>query len=151
VSVCDIFGLLTILVSVRLKTKEVSLEAERRQHRRHSVRDDRFEIFSRETKIIGKLENISKTGLAFHYALINGEKAEFDTIDIMTTGPARFFLSGLVCRRIYDISAQDEDQTFTGTESRLRGLEFINLENNHQLAFFLRNYLNMPAEELRPP
>ena len=127
------------------------MEAERRQYRRHSVRDNRIEIFSRETKIIGKLENISKTGLAFYYAAVNGEEAKSDTIDIMATGPARFYLSGLACRLIYDISALDEDQTFTGVETRLCGLEFISIENNHQLAFFLRNYLNMPAEELRPP
>jgi len=124
------------------------LEAERRQHRRHSVRDDGYEIFSRETKIIGKLENISRTGLAFRYVPVRGEKTVTDTIDIMATGPARFYLSGLNCRRIYDISALEEDQTFTGTETRLCGLEFIAIENNHQLGFFLRNYLNMPVEEL---
>ena len=130
---------------------EAFLEAERRQYRRHSVRDDAFEIFSRKTKIIGKLENISKTGLAFHYTPHRREIAQSDTIDIMATGPARFYLSGLICRKIYDICALDENQTFTGTETRLCGLEFISKENNHQLAFFLRNYLNMPAEELRPP
>ena len=130
---------------------EVSLKAERRQHRRHSVRDDGFEIFSRETKIIGKLENISQTGLAFHYAPVCSEKTDCDTIDIMATGPARFYLSGLTCRWIYDISALDEDQTFTDTETRLCGLEFISMENNHQLAFFLKNYLNIPAEELNFP
>lgn len=123
------------------------MEAERRQYRRHSVRDDGFEIFSRETKIIGKLENISRTGLAFHYAPVRGEKAEFDHIDIMATGPARFYLSGLVCRRIYDISALDEDQTYTGVETRVCGLEFIGTENNHQLAFFLRSYLNLAVDE----
>jgi hypothetical protein len=126
------------------------LEAERRQHRRHSVRDDGFEIFSRETQIIGKLENISKGGLAFHYTPVRGEKAESDTIGIMATGPARFYLAGLVCRKIYDISALDEDQTFTGAETRLCGLEFISMETNQQLAFFLRNYLSMPAEEPCP-
>ena len=128
---------------------EDSLEAERRQHRRHSVRDDEFEIFSRKTKIIGKLENISQTGLAFRYLPVKGDKTETDTIDIMATGPARFYLSGLVCRKIYDISALDEDRAFSGTETRLCGFEFVIIENNHQLAFFLRNYLNMPAEDLR--
>jgi hypothetical protein len=127
------------------------LEAERRQQPRHDVRDDGFEIFSRETHIIGKLENISKNGLAFHYTPLRGEKAESDTIDIMAAGPARFYLSGLVCQKIYDISVLDEDQTFTGAETRLCGLEFVSLENNRRLAFFLRNYLNMPAEELRAP
>jgi len=127
------------------------LAADRRQHRRHSLPDDGFEIFSRKAKIIGKLENISKTGLAFHYAPVSGEKAEFDTIDIMTTGPARFYLSGVVCRRIYDIRALNEDQTFTGTETRLCGLEFISTQNNQQLTFFLKNFLNIPAEELGLP
>jgi hypothetical protein len=130
-----------------LKTKEDSLEAEKRQHRRLSVRDDGFEIFSRETKITGKLENISKSGLAFCYTPVGDDKAESDTIDIMATGPARFYLSGLDCRKVYDISMLDEDQTFTGAETRLCGLEFISIENNHQLAFFLRNYLNLAVEE----
>jgi hypothetical protein len=134
-----------------LKTKEKSLEAERRQCRRQSVREDGIELFSRETKIIGKIDNISQTGLAFHYAPVRGIKAEFDTIDIMATGPARFYLSGLACRRIYDVSTLAEDHTFTGTETRLCGLEFIRLENNHQLAFFLRNFLNMTTEELCQP
>ena len=123
------------------------MAAERRQYRRQSVRDDGFEIFNRETHIIGKLENISQNGLAFHYTPLRGQKAESDTIDIMAAGPARFYLSGLVCQKIYDISVLNEDQTFTGAETRLCGLEFISLENNPRLAFFLRNYLNLPAEE----
>ena len=127
------------------------MEAERRQHRRCDVRDERIEIFNRKTKIIGKLENISRTGLAFHYVPVRGEKTETDTIDMMATGPARFYLAELFCRKIYDISALDEDITFTGAETRLCGLEFISPENNHQLTWFLRNYLNIPAEELRPP
>ncbi len=127
------------------------MAAERRQYRRQSVRDDGFEIFNRETNIIGKLENISKSGLAFHYTPLRGEKAQSDTIDIMAAGPARFYLSGLVCQKRYDISVLDEDQTFTGAETRLCGLEFISLENYRRLTFFLRNYLNMPAEELGAP
>ena len=69
----------------------------------------------------------------------------------MATGPARFYLSGVVCRRIYDISALDEDQTFSGTETRLCGLEIINLSNHQKLAFFLKNYLNMSDKELLSP
>ena len=128
--------------------KEKSLEAERRKHCRHCIRDDRIQIFSRKTQIIGKLQNISKTGLAFQYVPVQGEKIQTDTIDIMAAGPARFYLSGLACRRIYDICALDEEQTFTGTETRLCGLEFISNKNIHQLLFFLENYLNLPVEEL---
>jgi hypothetical protein len=147
VFISHIFGLFTTSTSIRLKTKENSLEAERRQHRRHSVRDDGIEIFSRETKLIGKLENISKNGLAFHYTPDRAEKAESDTIDIMATGPARFYLSGLVCRMVYDISVLTEDQNFTGAVTRLCGMEFVRIEAEQKLAFFLRNYLNLAVEE----
>ena len=114
------------------------MEAEKRKHPRHSVRDDKIEIFTHETKIIGKLENISKNGLAFRYTPLRGERAESDTIDIRATDPGRFYLSGLVCRKIYDISALNEDQTFTGAETRLCGLEFISTENDQQLTNLLR-------------
>jgi hypothetical protein len=77
---------------------------------------------------------------------MSGQKAKPDTIDIMATGPAQFYLSGLVCRRIYDISELDEDQTFTGADSRLCGIEFVKTKTAQKLAFFLKNYLNMEIE-----
>jgi len=117
------------------------LEAERRQHRRYSVRNDGIEIFSRETKLVGKLENISKSGLAFCYTPAGDEKAESDTIDVMATGPARFYLSGLDCRKVYDISALAEDQNFTGAGTRMCGMEFVRIEAEQKLEFFLKNYL----------
>jgi hypothetical protein len=146
--ILELFGPFIRSISIRLKTKEESLEAEKRKHPRHSVRDGGIEILTRETKITGRLENISKNGLAFRYIPLRGERAESDTIDIMATDPGRCYLSGLVCRKIYDISALDEDQTFTGAETRLCGLEFVSIENDLQLTSFLRNYLNIPAEEL---
>ena len=123
------------------------MEAERRQHPRYSVQGDGFEILGRETKIIGKLENISKSGLAFCYSPAGDEKAESDTIDVMATGPARFYLSGLDCRKVYDISALTEDQNYTGTGTRLCGMEFVRIEAEQKLDFFLKNYLNLPVEE----
>ena len=121
------------------------MEAEKRQHPRYSVRNDRIEIFSRVANLIGKLENISKSGLAFCYTPVGDEKAESDKIDIMATGPTRFYLSRLVCRRIYDISALAEDQNFAGAEIRLCGMEFVRIEAEQKLAFFLKNYLSLPA------
>ncbi|MBW2429925.1 MAG: PilZ domain-containing protein [Deltaproteobacteria bacterium] len=123
------------------------METEKRQHPRYSVRNVGVEIFSRENKLIGKLENISKSGLAFCYTPVGDEKAESDTIDVIATGPARFYLSGLDCRKVYDISTLAEDQNFTGDETRLCGMEFVRLESNHRLAFFLRNYLNLAVDE----
>lgn len=123
------------------------MKAERRRHPRQNVRDDGIEIFSPKTQIIGKLRNISQNGLAFHYTPMSGQEAKPDRIDIMATGPAQFYLSGLVCRKIYDISELDEDQTFTGAESRLCGIEFVKTKTEQKLAFFLKNYLNLNIEE----
>jgi len=122
-----------------------SLKADKRQHPRYSVRDEGIEIFSRQSEIIGKLENISKSGMAFRYTAVGEKKVKSETIDILATGPARFYLSGLVCRMIYDISALDEAQTLTGAETRLCGHEFVRIENEQKLSFFLRDYLNRPA------
>jgi hypothetical protein len=52
---------------------------------------------------------------------------------------------------IYDISALDEAQTLTGAETRLCGHEFVRIENEQKLSFFLRDYLNRPVEEPCPP
>lgn len=125
------------------------MEAERRRHPRQHVRDSGIEIFSPETQIIGKLRNISQSGLAFRYTPMGGQKAKPERIDMMATGPAQFYLSGLVCRRIYDISELDEDQTFTGAEGRLCGIEFVKTKSEQKLAFFLKNYLNVPIERFR--
>lgn len=121
--------------------------AERRQHPRFVIPDRGIEIFSRQSNIVGKLENISKRGLAFRYSSIAEDKTQSDTIDIISTGPAQFYLSGLICRMVYDISTLAEDQTFTGDETRLCGMEFVGIETAQQLTFFLENFLNMPAKE----
>ena len=123
------------------------MEAERRQHRRYCARGDGIEILSRGAKIIGKLENISKSGLAFRYTPLGDEKAVSDTIDIMATGPARFYLSGFICQKVYDISTLAEDQRFTGDETRLCGMNFISTKKKQKLEFFIKNYLSLPAED----
>ena len=71
--------------------EEEALEAERRQHPRYRVREGEFEVFSRDSKIIGKLNNISRDGLAFHYTAVEGRKAESGTINIMAKNPDPFF------------------------------------------------------------
>ena len=122
--------------------------AEKRHFRRHSVRDDDFEIFGYKSSIIGKLINISKGGLACQYTPIGSEKAEFKKIDIMAKRPSRFFLAGIACRVVYDIGTLAEDQTFTGGESRLCGLKFIRLtrDQDRKLDLLIAGYSPDPAD-----
>ena len=124
--------------------------AERRQHPRYPVRDGEFEVFSRDSKITGKLNNISQGGLAFQYSPVEGRKAESETIDIMAKSPDPFFLPSVACRTMYDVSVLAEDQTFTGAALRLSGVQFVRLnkEQTQKLTLFIRKYGIEPSEEI---
>jgi hypothetical protein len=91
-----------------VENEEAVVEADRRQHPRYPIREGEFEIFSRDSKFVGKLNNISRNGLAFHYLPVAGQRAEPDTIDIIAKGPDRFYLPAIACRTIYDISVLAE-------------------------------------------
>ena len=103
------------------------MEIERRRRKRHVVQKDGFEVFSAELEISGKLKDISEGGLSYQYTPINGGGGGSEVVDILGQGPDRFFLPGLVCKRIYETSELAADRTFTGAEIRLRGLEYVGL------------------------
>lgn len=86
-----------------------------------------FHVFSHSTQITGRLINIGEGGLAFQFAPGPGKTAECRAIDIMGPETDRLYISGITCRRIYDIGVLAEDQTFTGAENRLCGLQFLDL------------------------
>ena len=123
--------------------------AERRQNPRYHVRDGEFEVFSHDSKIMGKLNNISQGGLAFHYSPVEGRRAESETIDIMAKSPDPFFLPSVACRTMYDISTLAEDRTFTGATARLCGVKFVGLqdEQTKKLAHFIKKYGLEPSED----
>ena len=123
--------------------------AERRQHQRYRVREDDFEVFSRDSNITGKLNNISRGGLAFHYSPAEGRRVESETIDIMAKSPDPFFLPSVTCSTRYDISVLAEDRTFTGAAVRLTGVQFLRLnkEQDEKLKLFIKKYGLEPSEE----
>jgi hypothetical protein len=123
--------------------------AERRQHQRYRVREGDFEVFSRDSNITGRLDNISRGGLAFHYSPVEGRRAESETTDIMARSPDPFFLPAVACRTRYDISVLAEDQTFTGAAIRLTGIQFFQLDEaqTQKLALFIKKYGQEPSEE----
>ena len=129
--------------------KEESVEDERRQHPRYRVRKGKFEVFSRDSKIIGKLHNISEGGLVFQYTPAGGEKAESETIDIMGKSPDLFYLPSVACRAMYDISALAEDQSFTGAATRMCGVKFVRLQKDQtqKLTHFIKKYGLEPSED----
>jgi hypothetical protein len=125
------------------------VEAERRQHPRYNVREGEFEVFSRDSKIIGKLNNISEGGLVFQYSPVVDQKAESETIDIMAKSPDLLYLPSVACRAMYDISALTEDQSFTGAATRLCGVKFVRLnkDQTQKLVLFIEKYGLEPSED----
>ena len=123
--------------------------AERRQHPRYHIRDGEFEVFSRDSNIAGKLDNISQGGLAFHYSPVEGRRAESETIDIMVRSQDLFYLPSVACRAMYDLSALAEDRTFTGASARLCGVKFVRLQDDQtqKLAHFIKKYGLEPSED----
>ena len=108
------------------------MQVERRRFKRFVVNENGFEVFSRQLGIQGTLKDISQGGLSYHYTPFNGEITLSEIIDILSTGPERLYLQGLVCKRIYDIVVLSEDKSFRGTKTRLRGLEFDALSEKQQ-------------------
>lgn len=118
------------------------MKADQRQHPRYRIRDTEFHVFGHGTQITGKLVNVSQGGVAFEFTPEPGKKAACLAIDIMGPEPDRFYISGIACRTIYDIGALAEDQTFTGAETRLRGVQFIDLsdEQTQKLTALIDRY-----------
>jgi hypothetical protein len=138
--------------SPKTRTSEGNyVKAEQRQHARYRMRDVELHIFSRGTQITGRLVNIGKGGLAFQFAPGPGKTAECRAIDILGPEPDRFYIgpesdrfyiAAIACRSIYDIGVLAEGRTFTGAETRLCGLQFIDLtdEQIQKLATLIGRY-----------
>jgi hypothetical protein len=122
---------------------------EHRRFTRHVLKEDGLQVLSRDLKVVGKLKNISRGGVAYQYRPFNGTKADSEMIDILGKVPDRFSLVGLDCRTVYDIATLNEGRTFTGSSSRLRGLQFKELseQQEERLTFLLENYVIGPSDD----
>lgn len=121
------------------------MKADRRRFTRYIAQKDGFHVFSHDSKIIGRLKDISKGGLAYQYKPIKGEKMESNMIDIMAAGPHRIYLFDIACNTIYDI---EETQSFTVAERRRRGLQYVRLTENQysRLNLLLKDYDAQPSD-----
>ena len=115
------------------------MKIEQRLYPRCSTWQAELRIFSHETKIIGQLVNIGQKGLAFRYTPQPGITAVFNVIDLFKIDSKRWHLPGIACKCAYDISVLAENQTFTGSETRLCGLQFMRLtwQQKEELAIIL--------------
>ena len=108
------------------------MKIEQRLYPRCSTWEAELRVFSHDANIIGQLVNIGKKGLAFRYTPKSGYPVEFKLIDILGTGPQPWHLPEVVCQKAYDISVLAENQNFSGSETRLCGLQFIQLNRGQK-------------------
>ena len=120
----------------------------RRKFPRYIPKNIGFHVFSNDLKIAGRLKDISKDGLAFHYAPIASAKKETNLINIVATnGSDRFYMFELECRTIYDIHILSKNKRFMGTESRQCGVQYVKLTKKQQDKLELSlgdNFIKMP-------
>ena len=109
------------------------MEPERRRFLRCSVADREVKVLTRKTLTYYQTRNISKVGLAFEYGPVEGETPESGTIDILAPDyEGRIYLTGVVCKTVYDSATLMEGQSFRGGDVRIRGLEFIDLSDDQE-------------------
>jgi hypothetical protein len=106
------------------------MKTEQRQYPRYRLQEVEFHIYSHGDRITGRLINIGKGGLAFEFSPGPEQTAEGRAIDLLESGPDLLYIPGIDVRRIYDIRVLAEGRTFTGAESRLCGVQFIDLTDD---------------------
>ena len=118
---------------------------ERRQFLRFKTHGELCQVFSHKSNIAWKIKDISKSGLAFEHHPEAGDMAELTRIDIVANCPNRFYLIGVPCQTVYDVTEIAESRTFTGAEIRRCGVQYENLQerqetNLERLLDFLRQH-----------
>ena len=119
------------------------MKAERRHFSRCNIERGDFYVFSHEDGIIGNLRNIGPKGAAYEYAPSSVQAAEDTHIDITVADPNSNPILDIACRKVYDVAELTVDGKFSGSETRLCGVEFIYLSEDQQdrLYFLLEDCL----------
>ena len=112
---------------------------ERRKHQRFKAREGSFAAL-KPSQAVGEITDISKGGLAVHYALYDRDLEMPSEVMIIFTAD-RFHLKKIPCKKISDFQIE-ENPPFSSISTRRCGLKFGDLteEQKSQLDYFLHNY-----------
>jgi hypothetical protein len=121
----------------------MAMTAERRHFSRCDIEQGDFHVFSHEDGVIGRLRNIGPKGAAYQYTPLAGQAAKDTRIDITVADPNSNPILEIACRKVYDIAELTVDGKFSGSETRLCGVEFIDLSEDQEdkLYFLLEDCL----------
>ena len=122
--------------------KGEEVETEKRKFRRFLAQDMAFAVFRPHFSKLGKIKDISGSGMAFEYVTFEGAKEDSGEIDLFVSG-ARFHLPRMPAQTVYDNSVANDHYSFSPFVERRRcGVKFGELteEQNTQLRHFLETH-----------
>ena len=108
------------------------MNTERRHFSRCNIERGDFYVFSHEDGIIGKLRNIGPKGAAYQYTPLSGQAAKDTRIDITVADPNSNPILDIACCKVYDVAELTVDGKFSGSETRLCGVEFVHLSEDQE-------------------
>ena len=123
------------------------MDIEQRKYVRFSAQDNAFAVLSGGFEKAGKVNDISKNGLAFSYLMEStnaGSDRDYSEVDIFLSGN-RFHLHKMPCKIVYDIQ-DPKSKKNTSIMKRRCGLQFSKLIKRQLelLELFLKNYTTGP-------
>ena len=119
------------------------MAAERRKQERFRPEDVTFVAMRPEFNRLGRLLDINRKGLCFQYMIKPAPEAEDPSADIdIFTSESRYYLSGVLCKIIYDERIDTGPGKLEDVEYRRCGLEFFNLSpvQTDQLDHYLEKH-----------
>ena len=120
---------------------------EQRRYMRFSVQDNAFAALRGVFGKVGKLNDISKKGLAFSYLIeyVKGvTDKNYSEVDIFLAAN-NFYLDKVPCKIVYEIQAPNSDKNYSIMKHRC-GLQFgeLSISQSQLLELFLENYTTRP-------
>jgi len=113
---------------------------ERRKDKRFKLKDPTFAVMYHSPTRIGRITDISRSGLSFRYVKNGDSSKELNQLDILKSD-FRFYMDNVKAKTISDFEIIDK--TCIGSkEMRRRGIQFEALPKNQisQLEDFIQNY-----------
>ena len=91
-------------------------------------------------------------GLSFEHFAGAGDPTKWTPIDIFMSGQNSLYIPNMQCRVIYDIAELSENSTFSGSATRVCGLQFASLSDvqEKQLVKLLNSGATRPIPNSAP-
>ncbi len=126
------------------------MKSERRKNTRFSVVDDAYAALVPNFTEVGRIKDISISGLSIEYLSDSDSGSEISSVDIFLRS-GEFHLYHLPCKIVYSINLEAPEDDLLSNQMPIRkrcGVKFIRLSENHdkQLRDFLKDHTVGPIK-----